>query len=30
MKPLIKVGVFATLGLIILAVLIWKIEDLNP
>jgi len=30
MKPLIKVGVFATLGIIILAVLIWKIEDLNP
>jgi phospholipid/cholesterol/gamma-HCH transport system substrate-binding protein len=30
MKPLIKVGVFATLGIIILAILIWKIEDLNP
>jgi phospholipid/cholesterol/gamma-HCH transport system substrate-binding protein len=30
MKSLVKVGVFATLCLIILAVLIWKIEDLNP
>lgn len=30
MKSLIKVGVFATVCLIILAVLIWKIEDLNP
>ncbi len=30
MKPLIKVGIFATLCLIVLAVLIWKIEDLNP
>jgi phospholipid/cholesterol/gamma-HCH transport system substrate-binding protein len=30
MKPLIKVGVFATLCLVILAVLVWKIEDLNP
>ena len=30
MKPLIKVGVFATLCLIVMAVLIWKIEDLNP
>ncbi|HKI01773.1 MAG TPA: MlaD family protein [Thermoanaerobaculia bacterium] len=30
MKSLIKVGVFATLCIVILAVLIWKIEDLNP
>jgi len=30
MKPLVKVGVFATLCLVVLAVLIWKIEDLNP
>lgn len=30
MKSLVKVGVFATLCLIVLAVLIWKIEDLNP
>jgi phospholipid/cholesterol/gamma-HCH transport system substrate-binding protein len=30
MKSLVKVGVFATLCLIILGVLIWKIEDLNP
>lgn len=30
MKSLAKVGVFATLCLIILAVLIWQIEDLNP
>ncbi len=30
MKSLIKVGIFATLCLIVLAVLIWKIEDLNP
>jgi hypothetical protein len=29
MSNVIKVGVFATLSLIILAVLIWKIEDLN-
>jgi phospholipid/cholesterol/gamma-HCH transport system substrate-binding protein len=30
MANVIKVGVFATLCLVILAVLIWKIEDLNP
>jgi phospholipid/cholesterol/gamma-HCH transport system substrate-binding protein len=30
MKSLVKVGVFATLCLIVLGVLIWKIEDLNP
>lgn len=30
MRSLIKVGIFATLCFIILAVLIWKIEDLNP
>ena len=30
MSSLIKVGVFATLCLVILAVLVWKIEDLNP
>lgn len=30
MKSLVKVGVFATLCLIILGVLIWKIEDINP
>lgn len=30
MRQLVKVGVFATLCLVILAVLIWKIEDLNP
>jgi len=30
MKPLVKVGIFATLCLIILAFLIWKIEDFNP
>lgn len=30
MKSLAKVGVFATLCLIVLAVLIWRIEDLNP
>ena len=30
MKSLAKVGVFATLCLIVLGVLIWKIEDLNP
>jgi phospholipid/cholesterol/gamma-HCH transport system substrate-binding protein len=30
MKSLVKVGFFATLCLVILAVLIWKIEDLNP
>src|SRR4051794_9462508 len=30
MKSLVKVGVFATLCLIALGILIWKIEDLNP
>ena len=30
MKSLVKVGIFATVCLIILAVLIWKIEDINP
>jgi phospholipid/cholesterol/gamma-HCH transport system substrate-binding protein len=30
MKSLVKVGIFATLCLVVLAVLIWKIEDLNP
>ncbi len=30
MKSLIKVGVFATLCLIALGILIWKIEDINP
>ena len=30
MKPLIKIGVFATLCFVILAVLIWQIEDWNP
>ncbi|MFL6193136.1 MAG: MlaD family protein [Thermoanaerobaculia bacterium] len=30
MKPLVKVGIFATLCLIVLAILVWKIEDLNP
>lgn len=30
MKSLAKVGVFATLCLIVLGVLIWQIEDLNP
>ena len=30
MKSLVKVGVFATLCLVILGVLIWKIEDINP
>ncbi len=30
MKSLIKVGVFATLCLIALGILIWKIEDWNP
>lgn len=30
MKSLVKVGVFATLCFIVLAVLIWQIEDLNP
>jgi phospholipid/cholesterol/gamma-HCH transport system substrate-binding protein len=30
MGQMIKVGVFATICLVILAVLIWKIEDINP
>ncbi len=30
MKSMVKVGVFATLCLVVLAVLVWKIEDLNP
>jgi phospholipid/cholesterol/gamma-HCH transport system substrate-binding protein len=30
MKSLAKVGVFATLCLIVLGILIWQIEDLNP
>lgn len=30
MSQAIKVGIFATICLIILAVLIWKIEDINP
>jgi len=30
MSQTIKVGIFATICLIILAVLIWKIEDINP
>src|SRR5262245_28622186 len=30
MKSLIKVGIFATICLVILAILIWKIEDFNP
>jgi phospholipid/cholesterol/gamma-HCH transport system substrate-binding protein len=30
MRSLVKVGIFATVCLIIVAVLIWKIEDLNP
>jgi len=30
MAQLIKVGLFATLCLVILAVLIWKVEDINP
>ena len=30
MKPLVKIGVFATLWLVILAVIIWQIEDWNP
>jgi phospholipid/cholesterol/gamma-HCH transport system substrate-binding protein len=29
MKPLVKIGVFATLCLVVLGVLIWKIEDLT-
>jgi phospholipid/cholesterol/gamma-HCH transport system substrate-binding protein len=30
MKSLVKVGIFATVCLVILAFLIWKIEDFNP
>lgn len=30
MRSLVKVGIFATLCLIVLAVLVWKIEDFNP
>jgi phospholipid/cholesterol/gamma-HCH transport system substrate-binding protein len=30
MKQALKVGIFATICLVILAVLVWKIEDLNP
>ena len=30
MRSLVKVGIFATLCLIVVAVLIWKIEDINP
>src|ERR1700712_1902536 len=30
MKSLVKIGVFATLCLVVLGVLIWKIEDINP
>jgi phospholipid/cholesterol/gamma-HCH transport system substrate-binding protein len=30
MSQMIKVGLFATVCLVILAVLIWKIEDINP
>ena len=30
MKSLVKVGIFATLCLIVVAILIWKIEDINP
>jgi phospholipid/cholesterol/gamma-HCH transport system substrate-binding protein len=30
MAQMIKVGIFATVCLVILAVLIWKIEDINP
>jgi len=30
MKQALKVGIFATICLIILAVLVWKIEDINP
>ena len=30
MSNVIKVGLFATIGLIVLAVLIWQIEDINP
>ncbi len=30
MNQVVKVGLFATICLIVLAVLVWKIEDLNP
>ncbi|HET9225191.1 MAG TPA: MlaD family protein [Thermoanaerobaculia bacterium] len=30
MSQVVKVGIFATVCLVILAVLIWKIEDINP
>src|SRR4030095_2033233 len=30
MRSLVKVGIFATVCLIVVAILIWKIEDLNP
>ena len=30
MKSLVKVGIFASICLVVLAVLIWKVEDLNP
>src|SRR5262245_13147603 len=30
MSQVLKIGVFATLCLIVLAVLVWKIEDINP
>ncbi|HET9210362.1 MAG TPA: MlaD family protein [Thermoanaerobaculia bacterium] len=30
MKSLVKVGIFASICLVVLAILIWKIEDLNP
>ena len=30
MKSLVKVGLFATICLVILALLIWQIEDWNP
>ncbi|HEY7215233.1 MAG TPA: MlaD family protein, partial [Thermoanaerobaculia bacterium] len=30
MRSLVKVGIFATICLVVLAILIWKIEDFNP
>ena len=30
MKSVIKVGIFATISLVVLGLLIWKIEDFNP
>jgi phospholipid/cholesterol/gamma-HCH transport system substrate-binding protein len=30
MKSILKVGIFSTVALVVLAILIWKIEDLNP